>query len=282
LLLGLGLLGAGSFVACGDGGHGQGNTGDGGDTSGAINLDAGIFNQCGVAAPPPANTGQCTAVTAPLITNFDDFAGGTAASYTYYVNGEPPASNAVLGAIQHIGDGSDMNGGTSIIATDMVTGVGGTGYALQISDTNATNWGGLLMFFFPQTGSAPTCLNADGYQGIAFSIQGAAPSGKFGVSLRMLDTIPVASSGLCDNATASDCKDATIQLPLPADATAWTQVSLPWSVFTPGVGSATACIPVTGQNIVSLVIQPLMSYPPPNYALQPGPYAIAVDNVQFY
>jgi hypothetical protein len=283
LLLVLGLLGTGNFVACGDGGHSQGNTGDGGNAPGAaINLDAGIFNQCGVAAPPPASTGQCTAVTAPLITNFDDYAGGVAANYTYYVNAKPPASNAVLGAIQHIGDGSDSNGGTSVIATDMVAGEGGSGYALQISDTDATNWGGLLVFYFPQSGSSPVCLNAAGYQGVEFSIQGAAPSGNFGVSLRMLDTIPVASNGLCDDATANDCKDATIQLPLPADATTWTQVQLPWSAFTPGVGSATACIPVTGQNIVSLVIQPLMSYPPPNYTLQPGPYAIAVDNVQFY
>jgi hypothetical protein len=41
-------------------------------------------------------------------------------------------------------------------------------------------------------------------------------------------------------------------------------------------------VPVTGQNIVRIVIQPFMSYPPPNYLLQPGPYVMAVDNVRFY
>ncbi len=247
-----------------------------------IDLDGGAFNQCGVAAPPPKETGTCTAVTAPLITNFDDYDGGPAADYTYDVNGKPPAPNAVLGAIQHIGDGSDMDGGTSVISTDMVPGAGGTGYALQISDTDATNWGGLLVFYFPQSGSTPTCLNASSYQGVQFSIRGSSPSGNFGVSLRMLDTIPVAQGGLCDDATATDCKDATIQLPLPADATTWTQIQLPWGALTPGIGSATSCIPVTGQNIVSLVVQPLMSYPPPNYTLQPGPYLLAVDDVELY
>jgi hypothetical protein len=279
----LGVLVAGSLAACGDGGHGQSNTPGSGerDATVTIELDGGAFNQCGVAAPGPIDTGQCTAVAAPLITNFDDYTGGPAANYTYEVSATPPASN-VLGAIQHIGDGSDMNGGTSIIATDMITGVGGSGYALQISNTDATNWGGLLSFYFPSSGSAPTCLNARSYQGVEFSIQGSSNSGNFGVTLRMLDTIPIAQSGLCDNADASDCKDATVQLPLPADATAWTTIELPWSAFTPGVGSATACIPVTGQNIVSLIVQPLMVYPPPNYTLQPGPYLIAVDNVELF
>ena len=41
-------------------------------------------------------------------------------------------------------------------------------------------------------------------------------------------------------------------------------------------------MPVTGQNVAQISIQPLMSYPPPNYMLQPGPYTVAVDNVRFY
>jgi hypothetical protein len=175
-----------------------------------------------------------------------------------------------------------MNGGTSIISTDMVVGDGGAGYALQLADTNATHWGGTLLFFFASSGTAATCLNAQGYQGVRFSIKGASPFGRFGVNLGMLDTIPAANSGLCNNATASDCKNASIVLPMPADATTWAPVQLPWSAFTPGAGNAQACMPVTGQNIVQLAIQPYMNYPPPNYTLQPEPYAIALDNVQFY
>lgn len=267
--------------ACGGGSGEPRQSGtDGGSLTGELSLD-GAFNQCGVAAPLPANTGQCTLVSAPSITNFDDYAPGTAAgSYTYYLNAPPPASNAVLGAIQHIGDGSDMNGGTSVISTDMVTGEGGAGYALQISDSNATHWGGALLFFFPSSGTG--CLDAHDYQGLEFSIQGASPSGKIAVSLGMLDTIPVASNGLCNDAAASNCENATIQLSLPSGAATWSDIKLPWSAFTPGIGSGGLCVPVTGQNIVQIVIQPLMSYPPPNYQFAPGPYAIAVDNVQFY
>ena len=44
---------------------GTGGTGFGGNS----------FNQCGVAAPLPADTGQCTAVTAPTIADFDDYVG---------------------------------------------------------------------------------------------------------------------------------------------------------------------------------------------------------------
>ena len=269
--------------ACGSGngsGEPRQSGTDGGGLTGELNLD-GAFNQCGVAAPLPATTGQCTLVSAPSITNFDDYTPGTAAgSYTYYVNAPPTASNAVLGAIQHIGDGSDMNGGTSVISTDMVTGEDGAGYALQISDSDATHWGGALLFFFPSSGTG--CLDAHDYQGLEFSIQGASPSGQIAVSLGMLDTIPVASNGLCDDATASNCENAIIQLSLPSDAATWSDIKLPWSAFTPGIGSGGLCVPVTGQNIVQIVIQPLMSYPPPTYMFAPGPYSIAVDNVQLY
>jgi len=163
----------------------------------------------------------------------------------------------------------------------MVAGEGGAGYAVQIADSNAVNWGGILLFYFP-SGTTPTCLNAPAYTGVEFSIKGSAPSGKIAVNLGMLDTIAVADHGLCDNATAADCKNANIEWPLPSDPAAWAHVQVPWSAFTPGIGSGRACVPVTGQNIVQLAIQPLMSYPPPNYMLAPGPYMIAVDNVRFY
>jgi len=251
---------------------GTGGTGFGGNS----------FNQCGVAAPLPADTGQCTVVTAPTIADFDDYAGSAPASYTFYLNARPPAEGAMLGGILHVGDGSDTNGGTGVITTEMVPGEGDVGYALQIANTNATNWGGLLTFYFPYEGTTPACLDASGYQGLEFSIQGASPSGRFGVNLGMLDTIPSVDRGLCDNATTSDCKDANVEFTLPADSTTWLRIQVPFGALTPGIGSATSCVPVTGQNIVRLVIQPFMSYPPPDYMFEPGAYAIAVDNVRFY
>ena len=51
---------------------------------------------------------------------------------------------------------------------------------------------------------------------------------------------------------------------------------------TPGVGSGVSCVPTTGQNIVRIVIQPFMNYPPPDYMFAPGAYSLAVDNLRFY
>jgi hypothetical protein len=98
----------------------------------------------------------------------------------------------------------------------------------------------------------------------------------------MLDTTSTADHGLCTNATASDCQNPSIELSLPANADTWTQVQLPWSAFVPGVGSDLSCVPVTGQNLVRIVVQPFMSYPPPSYAFQPGPYSVTVDDLGFY
>jgi hypothetical protein len=260
----LAILIAGTFAACTDGVSGGGNTGGGGGTGATDGGFGGpAFNQCGVAAPLPADTGQCTAVTAPAIANFDDYAGTSADGYTYYVNGAPPAANPQLGGLVHVGDGSNMNGGTSVVATEMVPGEGG-------------------MFYFISSGASAACLNAHGYRGVEFSIRGATPTGKFGVTIGMLDTTPTADKGLCASANADDCKSATLELALPADAATWAHVQVPWSALTPGVGSALACVPVTGQNIVRLVIQPFMKYPPPNFMLEPGPYSLAVDDLRFY
>jgi hypothetical protein len=262
-----------TFAACGDaaGEDTPGGGAGGSAAAGGPSFGGASFNQCGVSAPLPSDAAGCTTVSAPAIVNFDDYAGTAASDYGFSVN-------AVRGSVLHVGDGSDMNGGTSVIATEMVPGEDGTGYALQISNTNATNWGGLLMLYF----STPACLDARSYTGLEFSVKGSSPSGRFGVTLGMLDTIPTTSNGLCDNATSSDCKDATVESTLPADAGTWTRVRVPFDSLTPGVGSRLACVPVTGQNLVRIVIQPFMSYPPPDFMLVPGAYTLAVDNVGFF
>lgn len=279
----LGLTGA----ACSDAGDGGADDTGAGGASAAAAATAGIggsnYNECGVAAPLPVDANaQCTAVIVPTITNFDDYSGNGANNYVYYINAKPPAQGALRGAVMHVGDGSDANGGTSMITTEMVVGQGDAGYALQIANTNAVNWGGLSMFYFPGDATTSPCLDAREYAGLEFSIRGSAASGRFGVTIGMRDTIPKADRGLCDNANASDCKDATIELTLPSDATAWKKVQLPWSTFTPGVGSGRACVPLTGQNIMRIVIQPFMSYPPPNYVLEPGPYSLEIDDLRFF
>ncbi len=256
--------------------------GSGGAAAGSGGAAAGVVNQCGVAAPLPAETGQCKVKLGAAITNFDDYGGTNPSGYTYNLNGAPPAADAVLGALQHVGDGSDTAGGSSVIATEMVTGEGDDGQAIQISNTNAANWGGLLMFYFPYSGAVATCLDARSFSGVEFSVKGSSPSGRFGVNLGMLDTIPTADHGLCDKQGTNDCKDPSVELTLPAQASTWAKVQLPWSAFTPGVAADLSCVPATGQNIVRLVIQPFMNYPPPDYVFAPGAYALAIDNVRFY
>ena len=273
-------LAASTLTACGDDAEAGAETnGSGGtNTGGTIDTSGRSFNECGVAAPLPAETGQCAGIAAPSIANFDDYSGTAAGSYTYTMSGKPPAE-AVRGAILHIDDGSAATDDTSVVTTEMVTGEGDVGYALQISNTNATVWGGLLMFYFPY---GSPCLDARDFGGIEFSVKGTSPSGRFGSTIGMLDTTPTTDSGLCSNPTSSDCKDATFEFRLPASATEWTQVQVPWSAFTPGIGSNTSCVPATGQNILRIVIQPFMDYPPPDYMFEPGAYTLAVDNVRFY
>jgi hypothetical protein len=278
LLFALSLPSLGCGDTAGAGASDGGRSGAGGSGFGAAGFGGDSFNQCGVAAPLPAESAGCTAGTAPTIGDFDDYSGTAPSEYGFVVEAEPPAPNAVRGGLLHVGDGSDMNGGTAVVTTEMVPGEGGGGYALQIANTNAANWGGLLMLYF----STPACLDARGYSGVEFSVRGASPAGRFGVTLGMLDTTPASDHGLCSNATTTDCKDATVQLTLPADAGAWAPVRVPWDSLTPGVGSELSCVPVTGQNVVRLVIQPFMSYPPPDFMLVPGAYTLAVDNVRFY
>jgi len=278
------LLGS-AFVACGgcasteatEGGTaGEGSGGAAGTEETAVigdGLDPARFNQCGVAAPLPVDTGDCVVPGEPELCNFDDFSGESAASYAFSI-GEGP----VQGRFQHIGDGSEVDG--SVISMEMVTGLGDTGYALRFANTNATNWGGLLMITFTGSSAPLTCLDAHMSQGVAFSIRGTSPSGRFGVNLGMLDTAPTSEQGLCNNASSDDCKGAAIELNLPSDPQTWERFEIPWSAFTPGLGSDQACVPVTGQNLFRLVIQPFMNYPPPNYAFEPGPYLVEVDELE--
>jgi len=275
------VLAAIALSACSDESGDEESSGAGGTTSAGVGgTGASTFNQCGVAAPLPTDTGQCTTVSAPLVTNFDDYTGSNASGYTYYVN--RGAEGALLGAILHVDDGSPTTDGASVISTEMVAGEGDAGYALEIANTNAVNWGGLLMFYFPYSGSVAACLDAGAYGGIEFSVRGSSPSGRFGINLGMLDTTPIGEHGFCDNPTTADCKNATLEFRLPADAATWTRVQVPWSALTPGIGSSTSCVPVTGQNVLRIVIQPFMDYPPPNYMYEPGAYSMAIDNLGFY
>ncbi len=89
----------------------------------------------------------------------------------------------------------------------MVPGAADAGYALQFSNTNAANWGGLLMLYFPGTSATSSCLDASAYTGVEFSIKGSVPSGKFGVGLNMLDTMASTDGGLCDSASGERLRE---------------------------------------------------------------------------
>src|SRR5687768_6443644 len=80
-----------TLSACSDGAQEGGAGNSGPNPTGGIDTTGRSFNECGVAAPLPAETGQCAALAAPLIANFDDFAGTDAGSYSYTMSGKPPA-----------------------------------------------------------------------------------------------------------------------------------------------------------------------------------------------
>ena len=295
-------LAALDLPACVDDSGGTGGGGEGGDPSahwstGGAGGDSGAggsgatgnsetvlvtfqdepLNQCGVAAPGPADVGSCTTVSSPVIVDFDDYEDGPADSYAFHVGGESGTPGSVLGGLLHIDDGSD--GAT--ITTEMVAGADGSPYAIRIASDDAQNWGGLLMLYFPSGGDI-ACLDGSEYAGIELSLKGSSPSGNAGVTLGMVDTNPTADGGLCDNASSDDCKEANVQVALPEDPEKWSRIQIPWSAFVPGMGSDGQCIPANGMNLMRLVVQPYMVYAPPTWEFSPGAYSLTIDSVRFY
>ena len=218
---------------------------------------------------------------APAIADFDDYTAGTAASsYTYYVNGE--AARSGRGARRDSAHRRRVGHERRDQRHRHRDGGGRGQRRLRDADRRTatrSNWGGLLLFYFPSNGA---CLNAQSYRGVEFSIKGSSPSGRIGVSLGMLDTI--AGHGqrglrqrdgerLQERQRRTETGVGRRDLGARADPVERVHARRrQWARVRAGHRA----------EHLQLAIQPFMNYPPPNYTLAPGPYTIAVDNVRFY
>jgi hypothetical protein len=290
--------GAGSSSSGVGGSSGGGSSGGGSSGSTASSSSSGGGVDAGGCF---GTAGSCTLVTAPSITDFETWMPTTAdgavnnpANFSFYVNGAPPVANGVLGGLLYINDGDGMPALTMVPGYMSNWAVHmGTTTAPTMVDAGTSDYGGLLIFYFPfPSVTMPSCVNPANYSGIQFWVQGqsgsisaTAPNGLMGVSLSTVETEPMSanaatpSGGTCDaTADAGACKAPGLQFAIPAT---WTLKQLPWGAFVGGISNS-GCAGAPGSGILRLVLQPFESYPPPNYQVSPMPYFLEVDNVSFY
>jgi hypothetical protein len=97
------------------------------------------------------------------------------------------------------------------------------------------------------------CADASAYKGISFWVRGTSGTGTFSFTLSMdstdlPDSTNAAKGGICPG-TKATCKAAEKDaIPITSD---WTQVSILWSDFTPGM-SGTSTVTPNGNNITGL------------------------------
>ena len=274
-----GMSGTGAGGMAGSGVGGQGGTSGGG----AGGASAGSAGAGGSGGTPPVMKLCATkvTVTSPTLTDFESY-DGMVPAYSMMEGQESwgfaigdPAAPAYAGLYAL----SDMTG-TYTLA--MAAGANGSNWAARADNTLASDWGGGV-------GMWMGCINASAYTGLSFWARGASPNGMMSVAIAMEDaTAPDAANpaggGTCDPAPAEGCASPSAAVAITAD---WTEYSLPWAMFTPGVGAAGAAVAANGDEITGLVFQAQMNYVPNpaddggTYIPEPGAYEIAVDSIVF-
>jgi hypothetical protein len=140
------------------------------------------------------------------------------------------------------------------------------------------------------------CADASAYKGISFWVRGTSGKGTFQFSISMESTqLPSgtnnAGGGTCPGVAASagvtaTCVDPTMtNIPLTAD---WTQVTIMWADFTPGLSGTTSVLP-NGDNIVGMAWSvPLAFEADPSQPADAGVYipvpetlTINIDDITF-
>jgi hypothetical protein len=139
------------------------------------------------------------------------------------------------------------------------------------------------------------CIDASAFSGLSFWVRGSVPLGTVSLALAMEDTSPPAANpaggGTCTG-TAETCKPPTAsEIPVTAD---WTQITLPWGMFTPGTAGATE-VPATGARLTGMqfsaglefVADPAFVDDPddpsdmPTYIAVPAPIDFKLDDIGF-
>jgi hypothetical protein len=133
------------------------------------------------------------------------------------------------------------------------------------------------------------CADATAYKGISFWVRGTSGKGTFDFSISMASTqLPSgtnnAGGGTCPGVAASTgvkatCVDpAMTSIPLTQD---WSQVTIMWSDFTPGLSGTTSVVP-NGDNIVGMAWSvPLAFEADPSKPADAGVYVPVPETLVF-
>jgi len=297
LLLATAVAGAGCSSTSPGGGSDKGTggkrTGGGGNTSVTVGTGgtpgAGIGGFTGT-----GNTGVgggtvvvqkacATKVTLmnPVLLNFETYDGSvTADKYGTAFGGATPNTGTSYTGPYSFGDG------TVTPMLEILAGHPPSQWAVSQRATQARAWGmggGLWM--------GPACANASAYKGISFWVRGSGPLNLFNFSMNtentsLPDAANPAGGGTCAG-TADTCKPPTkADIPLTMD---WTQVSILWSDFAPGMAGGTAYVPngdlITGFSWsvpLSFTLDPsAMGDAAGPYVAVAGDLVINIDDVAF-
>jgi hypothetical protein len=269
-------------VACSSGGSGAptgvaGTTGSATGVAGTTGSGTGVAGTTGAGGMVQKLCATKTTLMNPVLINFENYDGTVTASMysTAFGGATPGTGNAYAGPYAY-GDGS------STPTLSILAGHPPSNWGVSQMVTNASTWGmggGIWM----------GCADASAYKGISFWVRGSTSSGVFSFSITMENTAMPdianpAGGGTCPGTTDTCKNPVKNDIPLTAD---WTQVSILWADFTPGV-SGTASVVPTGNNIAGLGWSvPLRFQLDPSdvdanrYIAMPGDVTIQLDEFAF-
>jgi hypothetical protein len=222
-------------------------------------------------------------LTAPTITDFESYDGTKPAygtdSWTFAMGPTTAPAYAGLYALSErtVGETPPMD-----YLLSMAAGANGSTWAARAENMTTTDWGGGIGMWI-------NCINATAYTGISFMVRGTGPAGIANVSIAMEDaTAPAADpagGGTCEPAPTEGCAGPSYEFPITID---WTEITVPWAMFTAGRGAAGAAVAATGDEITGISFGVKINYVPnpvdggmPAYVPEPGSFDIAVDNLTF-
>jgi len=233
--------------------------------------------RCGAGA---CSAGKCPAgklcateltVESPLVTDFESYGPATPPeTWSFSFNAPAGQPLALYAGPYQFSDGT----GTQTLR---MVGGNASNYALSISNTSASVWGGGLGFWMG-------CLDASGFDGLAFDVRGNVPGGQASVSLAMQQTsAPDDSDANAGGTCLSGCQAPAQPFAVGAG---WTRVLLPWSAFTPGSANQSA-VPATGRDITGLSFSLALDWgelagTPGTYGPRASAYELAIDNLGFF
>jgi len=265
----------------------SGNTGSGGSTDGSSTTDATSANNDSSTGDSTGttggggNTGTGTGVCAsPIVLStssagiaaFDDYDGTALSEWSFPLGGDP-ALNVYSGPFGY-GDDHMEGGNPAPEAFEVVDGNDST-YALSISDSESTEYGGGMGLWISQ------CLDASAFSGISLWVRGNAPTGTAKLSILMGETTPVDDGdGVCEG-TTDTCLHPNFTFPVTDE---WTEIPVAWNKFTPGQ-TPDAVVEPDGRNIWQIQFDIGLEWVEGDsgeYEPVAGEYELVVDDLTFY